>query len=388
MFRFIQTRLTIEKLGTHIRYYPRLIDADVTYQYPMYVPTAEMTISTNVSLYKSGYISEIRTGDIVKLEVSIKTNPRQKTVWQTLYEGLIETINSVFNVEDRVKISCVGFLIESTYALLEGTATWSTSFDAVDLIRHMYEGSTARIRYTAGFCTSGITIPKYDITAYQTFANEVLEEMEKLSGYKYYIDVSPVRVGGNWQYCNITWKPIPTTPQDVFKIIEGTPRFLSADFTVTEEELRAYARVTGATPDGGTTPYHGEATSVESVAGFGKRAMIESYDWVNSDELCGKIAEGLVLRYMGYGVTGQVKMILTPEAKLCEMVNVTIPSIDLNGAPVEDWNFNMFKVNHHLSAGDCYTTVDLGSVKRSEYDYYNKINKKVATCKKNQVTKK
>ena len=131
MIRWVQTRLVIEKPTTHEKYYPSVLRASTQQSYPFSISYAEIEIASNIIGSTSTYISQLRFDDIVRLQVSIKMNPNEKTIWQDIFQGRIMDLSCEYSDNNNnVTIYAQGHEAEAETAIITETYT-HTAQDAV-----------------------------------------------------------------------------------------------------------------------------------------------------------------------------------------------------------------------------------------------------------------
>lgn len=382
MIRWVNVRLVIEKPATHEKYYPSVLRANTQKSYPFSVSYAEIEIASNIVGSTSSYISQLRFDDIVRLQVSIKYNPNQRTVWQDIFQGRIMDLSCGYSDNNNnVIIYAQGHEAEAETALITETYT-HTSQDCKTVLGYYAPKYLSRLTYSDSYAETGKTFPKYDSTANQTFVADLFSDMEKVSGYDWAVKVVPTYSGGNLSTRYIQWKPFPQVATDKYKVIEGTPRVLSAEFEVAGKEVRTAYRVNGDTPSG-ASQYTGYADDSALISLYGKRSEVETQTWVKSNEQCNTIAAGLLTDAKTPGISGQATLIGTPEADLGDLVPCKFPSIDLNGSYINT-NLTVKRVAHTIDGGDYTTTLNFEKVKKEAEDYIGWVSKAVKTAKKNQ----
>ena len=382
MYRIVNTRLVIEKPTTHEKYYPPVIRASTQQTYPFSVSYADIEIVSNTQAGTSGYIGQVRFDDIVRLQVSIKYNPYQKTVWQDIFEGRIMDMSSQFGNSNNVTLFCQGHEVEAETAVIEEDYSFATATDARSVLSY-FSKYLSRLSYSASYADTGTSFPTYDSTANQTYMRDLFSDMEAVSGYNWAVKVVPTYSSGNLSTRYIQWREMSQTASEQYKVIEGTSRMLSADFEVAGKGVRTAYRIYGDTPEGGSQ-YTGYASDASLISLYGKRTEVDTQTWIQSNSLAAAIAAGQLSEWKTPEVSGQVELIGTPEAEIGDLVYCKIPSEELNGASV-DGNFTVYRVNHEIDRNSFKTYLDLGKVKKSIYDYIGQVSTVAKTCKKNQI---
>lgn len=384
MITWVNTRLIIEKPVTHEKYYPTVLEATTQKSYPFSVSYADIEISSNVIGSTSSYISQFRFDDIVRLLVSIKYNPNQRTVWQELFSGRIMDLECEYSNNNNVTIHCQGHEAEATTALIEETKSYTTSTDARTVLSYFAPKYLTRLTYSASYADAGVLFPTYDSTADQTYMNDLFSDMEKTAGYDWAIQTIPTYSEGNLSTVYLQWKQFSQTVTDKYKAIEGTQRVLNSSFSIDGVEVRTAYKVKGDTPSG-SSQYTGTASDTSLITLYGKRTEVETQKWIKSNSLCSTIAAGLLSEGSTPPLSGQVTMLGCPDANIGDYVYCKFPSIDLNGTYV-DTNLHVKRVSHNISDNFFSTTLDLEKIKKTSEDWIAKIATVSKCTKKNQVT--
>jgi hypothetical protein len=377
MIRWIQTRLVIEKPDTHYKYYPQVVSARTQKSAPFSISYAEIEIISNVSGSTSTSVSQVRFNDIVRLQVSIKMNPNEKTVWQDLFSGrIVDSYAKYGSMTDDMVLYCQGHEAEAETALIEETYSYSSSTDVTAVFSY-FSKYLSNLTFSADYADTGILFPTYDSTANQTYISDLFSDAEKVSGYDWIVKAIPVYSNKNLSAVYIGWNQFSQTVTNKYKIIEGTSRVLSTDFSVEGKGVRTAYRVEG-----------DECTGYDFdpalTALYGTRTDVTNQSWVKSEDLAESIAEGVLDEIKTPKVSGQVTLIGTPDAEIGDLVYCKCPSQELNGSSVED-NFSVYRVEHTILGNEFLTTLDLDKVRKTEYDFYADNVKNVKTCMKNQV---
>ncbi len=383
MIRWVTTRLVIEKPATHEKYYPKVLSASTQSSYPFSISYANIEIASNALGSTSSYISQVRFDDIVRLQVSVKYNPNQKTVWQDIFHGRIVDINAQFGTNNNVKLYCWGHEADAETALIEETKAYTSPTDAKTLLSY-FSKYLSRLTYSDSYANAGVSLPTYDSVANQTYMSDLFSDIEKVSGSDWAIKTIPTySSNGNLSNVYLQWKPFPTVPTQQYKVIEGTARLLDADFSSSGKKVRTAYRMFGDTPSGGAQ-YTGYAEDAALISRYGKRTGTDTQTWIKSNSLCASLASGVLSELKTPEISGQVVLMGTPEAQTCDLVYCKIPSEDLNGEQVNG-NFPVYRVQHDLTETEFETTLDLGELRKDFYDYIGQISKTANKCKKNQV---
>jgi hypothetical protein len=125
-----------------------------------------------------------------------------------------------------------------------------------------------------------------------------------------------------------------------------------------------------------------KATDNSLITQYGKRSLIETFTWIKSSAQCQAIADGVISDRGVAQKSGTVKLILTPAAHIGDLVYTKLPSVEVNGSSIDE-KFTVFKVQHSIGQNSAVTTLDLGRVVKTAYDYIGLVAKVAKTCKKN-----
>lgn len=422
LIRIIYVRLVVEKSTTHDKFYPRVISASTQCSYPFSVSTADIEVISNLAPKTSGYAAPLHFDDIVRLQVSVKNYRTEHTVWQDIFHGRIMEMSSDFgNNSNKLKLFCVGHEFELSKDLIAENKAYTSSTDAKTLLSY-FSKYYSRLTYSDSLTSTGVIFPTYDTTLDQNFLDTLVSDMEKQSGYDYMFTTKPVyNSSQSLSAVYSVWKPLSSTVTSSYRAVEGTQRLVEANFSSNGEDVVTYQKVYGATPETatvtGTTaakPFTGtvsgstcsgttQSTTVTGTAStpaqykgayydptleaqIGRRSAVDTYTWIQSNSLCTTIAQGL---QTGAGVpviSGQVKLIGTPQAQLGDLVYVKLPSLEVNGESVIG-NFTVYRVSHEISKDNFNTTLDLGSIKKTAEDYIVEVKKVAKLCKCSLVRK-
>jgi hypothetical protein len=204
--------------------------------------------------------------------------------------------------------------------------------------------------------------------------------MEKYSGYTYRASALPTYdVNRHLNGLNLVWKPLSTVATDKYKVIEGTSRYISSNFSSSIEDLKTQYTVNGSTSGG----IWSTALNVDQIAKYGKRAQVETYNWINSTAQCMKISDACLKDLYTPHLSGTATLIGTPLATVGDLVYCKSPSQEIEGSSI-DTNLTVYKVSHNISADGKFTTsLDLGRIYKTAYDYIGYVAKTATVAKKN-----
>ena len=386
MIRIINSRVVIEKHDTHNKYYPQVISFSTVDEYPLSnSPSATIKIIQSSNLNGVATVSHVEFDDIVRLQVSTKYHPQEKDVWVTIFHGRVQNQSKTWGTNNDIEFECNGYINEAFYKIITVDTTWA-NVDATVILQAV-DSYMSRVKYNSNYAVSGQLVAEYNVSTDQNFIVDIYKEMEKLSGYKRKIGVEPVYdAAGNLQTCYLRWEPISSTATTKYAIREGTPRIISATFDVVGDDVFNFYHMHGGNNSAGS-PYAGSAQNLESVTEYDARHKSETNTWIKSNQLCTNIAQVLADDNALPYIAGQVVLEGTPDAQVGDMVTVYIPSIEAKGAQI-DGVYTVYRVVHSFSKGAFTTTLDLGRIKKTGYDYIAKsLTQVIQTCYKNQIKK-
>jgi hypothetical protein len=383
MIRQVEYRCVVQRNNTQKdKYYPAIVQGTTNEQYPFQVPTCDLEIITNTSGGTSGYMSPIRADDIIRVQVSTKMNPLERTVWEDLFSGTVEEIEGTYGNKNTTSLHCVGHIQEAEWSDIEETKAWTSTTDAQAVFQYFLSTKSykRRLAYDANYVRTGITFTNYSTTLNQNTLADVIADMEKYSGKTYRASAVPIYdAQGNLSNLYLGWKPLDTVVTDKYKVIEGTSRYINSTFASSIEDLITRLTVVGST----TNNYKATASNATAIAQYGKRSKTDTYSWITSTEGCTTIATNLLDALDDASVVGQATILGTPSAHPGDLVYCKSPSQEVNGAII-DQNMTVYRVSHRF--GDTFTTsLNLGSIKKDAYDYIGQFSKEIKTCKKNIV---
>ncbi|MFA6769115.1 MAG: hypothetical protein WCR86_11920 [Parabacteroides sp.] len=384
MIKIYDFRLVVEKHDTHEKYYPKVISFNTVADYPLSSPpAATIEVFSPSHLNDVANVSQIEFDDVVRLQVSERYHCLESYVWEDIFEGRVENQSKELSDNYTITLSCKGHIQQAFYKGIPVALAWSNKDASV--ILHDLAIYVDRFDYNTDYIDTGLTVTDYSMQIDKNMVVDAYKEMETLSGYKRMIDVVPVyNTSGNLQICHLKWKSLPTVANSRYAVYEYTPRLISASFDVFGEDVANYRHVLGGTDSGGNQ-YAGSIGDTESISLYGRRDQIDTFTWIQSNSLCTKIADGLLQGSKLPYVAGSVVLEGTSSAKVGDRVTVKIPSLEVRGIEI-DGNYTVYRVARTLSSNGYQTTLDLGRIKKTAYDYIaQNLTSVVMTCYKNQV---
>lgn len=384
MIKIYDFQLIVEKRDTHEKYYPKVISFNTIKDYPLTEPpSATISVFAPTNINNAATVSQIEFDDIVRLQVSERFHINESYVWEDIFEGRVENQSKELSDNYLISLSCIGHIQEAFYKNIPTNTVWSNKDASV--ILHDLDIYVDRIDYNSSYIDPGLIVQDYNLQVDKNNVVDAYKEMETLSGYKRMIDVVPAyNTSGSLQICHLKWKPLSTTVTPRYAVYEYTPRLISASFDIVGEDVANYRHVLGDTDSGGNQ-YVGSIGDSTSVSLYGRRDKVDTFTWIRTNGLCTKIAEGLLQDSKVPYVAGTVVLEGTSSAQVGDLVSVKIPSLEVKGIEING-NYTVYRVVRTLSENGYTTTLDLGRIKKTAYDYiaYN-ITKTVKTAYKNQA---
>lgn len=385
MIRLIDFQVVIEKRDTHDKYYPQVITFNTEDDLPFSKePSASIVIASSTNLNDVKTASIIEYDDIIRLRAAERFNVLERQVWVDLFEGRVQNQSKNFGTDVNMTLTCVGHITEAKDKLLVANHSY-TNIDATSILHGLVSTRLERIIYDTNYTESGITVSEYSIAAQQSYLFDVFQEMEKVSGYKWMIDVAPKYFsGGNLEKCCLVWKPLATTATKQYAAIEGTPRLISATFDVVGEDVKNYRYVRGGT-DTDNNQYSSSASDADSISEYGERDRIDTYSWVKSTARCAQLASGLLTDSKLPYVAGEIVLEGTLDAHKGDLVTVKIPSLAIKNTEING-DYTVSSVKQNFTGSAFTTTLNVGRIKKTEYDYINqRLTQQLYTAYKNQI---
>lgn len=374
-------KVIVQKKNRLDKYYPALISASATDAYQA-IPTADIKIVTNSRAGTRGYVSPIATDDHIRLQVAITYNPTQKKVWTDIFQGTVQEIESVYGASNVSNLHCVGYLDEARWTMVDNALDITTLYDAVDIFSWVLNTQAYKryLTFSDVYLTRGITFSTYNTSVNQAFFADILSDMEEYSGFRYRASAVPIYdAKHNLSTVYLSWKPLSTVVTDKYKIIEGTSRYISSEFSVTIEDLITYIKIIGESTVNGIWSQDADAAAITR---YGKRSRIDTRNWITNSDQCFKAAHACLEEGKIPIIAGTATIIGTPYAKVGDLVYCKSPSQEIERVPV-DTNMTVYRVTHNITETGYTTSLDLGKIKKTAYDYIGYIAKTTKVNKKN-----
>jgi hypothetical protein len=272
---------------------------------------------------------------------------------------------------------------EVVWSAIQIDYSWGAGLDACDYLSTMLGLNYKRwLTWNAAYATTGVIISAYSIKKDQMYVSDVIADMEKISGYKYRASAVPVYDNyGNISAVYLSWIPLSSVVTDKYRVIEGTSRYVSSNFSSTIEDMATRYVVIGSSTS--TPPILHTAVDSTQAAKYGTRTKTDTFNWITTTDRCQKIAEGCLGDLKADHLSGSATVVGAPEANVGDLVYCKSPSQEINGSSI-DTNMTVFRVKHNIpDKGPYTTTLDLDRIHKNEYDYIGAIVKTVSTNKKN-----
>ena len=355
MYRNVDVRLVIESSNGNL-FYPVVLSFNVSEQYPFSVKVANISILTSIASGTSAYISPIRFDNVVRLQANITYSADELPVWIDFFEGRIIDINTKYGSDNVTNLVCKGHGHEAEYTLIRADTTWSSKTTGSIL---EYVVSTYLSRIEAGSFDDGATLINYNIKEDQKYVSDVIGQIEQLEGYDHRFSIDTTYDDtGKLDSTSAKWEEFSSVATDKYKVIEGTPRMLSADFQSGGDAVYNYVIIYGQQTDPQKV---GSSSDTTSISNYDARYYVTSNTGLLTDQLCSDISEAIVDKYSEPLVTGKVSLLFTPEAKPCDLVSCYIPSLEINGESIDD-DFRVARIQHSGSANGITTTIDFTNI--------------------------
>jgi hypothetical protein len=312
--------LVIQKSGENTKYVLPVLSGNIDHIYPFTIPTLSADVIATDGLYD--YISDINFDDIVRMQISNTYSESEKDVFQDRFEGRIMSVKSQYGNNNTAQIMAVGHAYETTRRNIF-TNYWVTSTDA-GIIASNWNDYLYRTKVTVPV-TPTFNI-SYSVEQDKKMVFDVLRDIESDSGYGYFFNcVSTYDNNLNLAASNIEFRAMPTVPTQKYAVIQGSPGLLSANFTITGDNLYNEILYHGASGVAG-----GSAVDDPSVAKYNLRTFVGSDTSLATPETLGDFVLGVLPYTKGLRVTGTATIQGTAEPQIGDYVHIKIGSIDIN----------------------------------------------------------
>lgn len=361
--RLIKTRCVIQSKTSNNKYFPKVLHVNTTESIPWSVPMARIEINTNTNINTTGYMSPIKNDDIIQLQADVRSTPSEKTVWQTIFEGRILTTKGTLNkLRNATTLICRGHGEELLYRAI--TADYSTSSARTGAILSSLVASYLT-RLTDDSLIDSATstvIPNFNIQQDTKYMSDIIHELESLEAYGYILKIiTNYDSDGDLDTNIVSWQPVPVESKTV-RIIESTPRLISADLEKSIENVVEDVTIYGAQ---GAPQMVG--SSVDGSPTYGIRHHIGIDLSIATNQLCQDLAIATRSRF-GSGITSGTCTILgDPNLSVGDLLHVKIPSIVLDGDSIDE-TFRVKRLSHTIDNQGWISELDLGELIQTPSD--------------------
>lgn len=357
-------RLIVQKPATKSKYVLSVVSAMTDHSYPYSCPTASIEVIANDGQGLYDFISDVEFDDIVRLQVSNTYSETEKEVWKDVFQGRIISQKSQWGRGTTATPMCVGHVHQASYYNIPATYT-TASADAGVIASNWNSAGLDRIKVTSPV-TPTFSMP-YSVTKDKKYLKDVFTDIESTSGYGYYFNAVPAydNALNLVTPTNVELRKLPATATTNYEVRQGSPRLLSANFTVSGENLYNQVIYYGATTN--EIQAVGVDTDPTSITKYSTRTYVGTDNSLSQGD-CTAFAAGLIDYTYPLKVTGTVELLGTPEAKICDYVHIRIGNIDVQGASLDAY-MHVVRVSHNLSSGDFTTTLQFGRVQKGPSDY-------------------
>jgi hypothetical protein len=373
-------RLVVQKPDSSAKYILPVVSAMTDHSYPFTVPTASIEVIANDGQGLYDYISDVDFDDIVRLQVSNTYSEQEKEVWEDVFEGRIISQKSQWGTGTTATPMCVGHAHQASYFNIPASYT-TTSVDAGTIVSNWNTAGLDRIQITCPVSPT-FSMP-YTAEKDKKYLKDVFTDVENAGGYGYYFSAVPTydNALNLISPVNVEFRQLPTTPTNKYEVIQGSPRLLSANFTVTGEALYNQIIYYGAT-----------ANDIQVVGGDSDPDSIEKYSmrtYVGTDNSlaqgdCSAFANGMLPYTDALKVSGTVTLLGTPKAQVGDYAHIKVGSVDVPGAITDlhtqivnsaslEAYMHVVRVSHNMR-DDFTTTLQFGRVQKGPPDYIAQFN--------------
>lgn len=371
MYYKFNSRLIIQKPDGN-KYFFHVVNATTDRIHPFSIPVASIEIIANSG--NLNYLSTLRFDDIVRLQVSVRYSPDEKLVWQNIFEGRVLTIRGQYGKGSTATVICSGHEAETAYTIISEAKVYATATEAATILHYLADKYLSRTQLSIPSTTTGISVP-YSTKTDQKYMKDIFLDFEKLSGYGWAFRARPIYLqNGTLSSVPIEFKPFSTVPTPKYKIIQGTPRLLSADFSSDGQNVYTKIIEYGKTPPAVApatvgVQYKGTYIDSTAVSKYGTRVVVETDTGFESNELCAAFAQFYLPKIKSPRVAGTVTLEGTPQACIGDLATTKIPMINIDGDTL-DPNYPVLRVHHEVSFDSFETTLTLGETfKKGIEDY-------------------
>ena len=354
--RLIKTRCIVQNKGGTDKYYPKVLRVNTSESFPWSAPVASIEINTHRIGGTAGYMSPIRNDDIVRLQVDVRNNDDEKSVWQDIFEGRVMESESSFGTNNTTTLVCRGHGEEALYRAVTGDYSVAAERTGAMLATLVGLYLSRLTDDTLIDSTASTSIPNFNIQQDTKFMSDVIREFESLEAYGYIFKVvTNYDSDGDLDTNIVSWQSVPSLSTKV-QIIQGTPRLIGARFSKTIENVVEDVKIYGAS---GTPQKVG--VSVDGSPEYGTRHHRGVDTSIATDQLCTDLSVATRSRF-GSGITrGSVTILGDVNVNVGDLIYVKIPSIVIDGSSI-DGNYRVKRMSHTIDPRGWFTYLELGDL--------------------------
>ena len=370
IYRF-DSRLMVQ-ISSKVKHFCKVVSASTDHSYPFSIPAATIEVIANSGT--TDFISNIKFDNVVRLQVSVRYSPVETPVWYDIFEGRIIAIQAQYGTANTANLLCVGHENEAGYTLLDEAKVWSTATDLKDILLH-YDGFGVRERIKLfGDTNTGLSC-QYATKQGQKYMKDLFSDCEQIAGFKWFFGHEVYYdANGFLSGVQVRFQPFATKVTNNYKAIQGTPRFLSANFETDGKDVHTRVIEYGQTPSTGSQ-FIGTASDTTNIAKYGTRTLVNTDTGLTSSALCASFATSVLPYVKDPRTSGSIELLGTPNARVGDLMHCDIAMIDLNGDPVYG-DYSVMKVHHSIAYNSYTTTVDVGKAQSDITDYVAEFARK------------
>jgi hypothetical protein len=356
-----QFRCIVEHSGT--LYYPAMVSASTNINFPWAAQTANIAVITNPNLGTDNYMSPIREGDPIRLQVSIRTSTDQDLVWQTLFEGRIFQLSGELSAtSNNTTISARGYDEELLYTMITSDESYSnqSSGDIIDDIFSTYMTRISGSDYIDTHKCSDIIA--YNVDANTKYVADIIRDLEQLELYNYRFSVRAFYdASGFLSSVEPVWQPISEIVNYGSSVTQGNRRFISANFSTDSSKIVNNCKVVGS------------GVSALATTGDADRYKLIVDNTLTSASACAAFAEAYIDNWAESVESGSVRLTGDANVEPGMLIQCTIPSLILNGTSI-DGEYVVNRVTHSISNNSWITTLNVGQIRYTSAEMIANMN--------------
>lgn len=356
----VRTRLVVESDSGNL-YYPPVVSASTSAQYPFNVPTADIEISVGRPGAQTIY-SAIGVDDIVRLQTKLDDGN-----WQDLFEGRITNIRQLLG--GKRHLHCRDHTEELAYRM--PTSQYSGSNVTTGTVLNTLFGSYLdRLSVGSLDATNSTTVTDYKIDAWKKYLADVVEEMEEFEGYGYRLQSNTsYNSDGTLASVSLGWQPVDTTAIATPMAIEGTKRVRDVEFVTSIAELTNDVKVFG-------DAVSANASDSTSITDYNNRMASTSETYATTTNQCQEYSDAVVNNGKDPTIKGMFRVVGTGKVNPGDYIYCKFPSIYLNGASI-DGNYQIMRVRNTISKSGWEQYIEVGDLYSSSSRLVSVLQKKL-----------